>query len=62
MRSGDRLKYISEVNLWNVCFSLPGGGLDEVIMCSNGLGGAEPFGGTVRNHSTAKFLSRVSLI
>lgn len=55
MRSGDRLKYISEVNLWNVCFSLPGGELDEVIMCSNGLGGAEQFGETVRNHSTAKF-------
>lgn len=55
MRSGDTLKYISEVNLWNVCFSLPGGELDEVIMCSNGLGGAEQFGETVRNQSAAKF-------
>lgn len=55
MRSADRLKYISEVNLWNVCFSLPGGELDEVIMCSDGLGGAEQFREAVRNPSTAKF-------
>lgn len=39
MISGDRLKYIYEVNLWNMFFLSLEGQLHEVTMCSNSLGG-----------------------